>query len=57
MSLKGENVRKELINLAAGLPEFLAEITTRIVKLADPVAYYAEFRKYTEYVRLTVKTN
>ncbi|KAH7697804.1 HSF-27 protein [Aphelenchoides avenae] len=48
MGLKGENIRKELINLAAGLPEFLAEITTHIAKLADPVAYYAEFRKYTD---------
>uniref|UniRef100_A0A914CPB4 CDK5RAP3-like protein n=1 Tax=Acrobeloides nanus TaxID=290746 RepID=A0A914CPB4_9BILA len=46
MGLKGENLRKELMDLAAGLPTFLTSVSKDIVHLKGAVDYYENFRQF-----------
>ncbi|VDN07029.1 unnamed protein product, partial [Thelazia callipaeda] len=46
MGLKGIHLKKEILSLLNDLPAFLIEVAKSMSILADPLAYYEQFRKY-----------
>lgn len=46
MGIKGDNMRHEIISLAADLPAFLKGVAEEICNLDGPLEYYQNFRNY-----------
>lgn len=43
MGIQGENIKKELVNLLASLPEMYSEVAERAKKLKEPTEFYRSF--------------
>uniref|UniRef100_A0A915DWR3 CDK5 regulatory subunit-associated protein 3 n=1 Tax=Ditylenchus dipsaci TaxID=166011 RepID=A0A915DWR3_9BILA len=47
LGIEGNNMKNELLQLAADLPAFFADNFNKIGELEDALVYYQKFRKYT----------